>query len=121
MSHGPSTFGSITTSSLSPMAATIWNRSSSTQGLLSALIRVHRPVSLKSTARATSMKPARAASLASAGMASSRLPSSTSTCPTSSGTLSRTFGRCGGKKWIMRSGTTGSWRIGSGAPMASGR
>ncbi len=53
--------------------------SSSTQGELSALMRVHRPVAPKSCAFAISMKPARAASLASAGIASSRLPSTTST------------------------------------------
>ena len=43
MSHGPSTLGSITTSSLSPTSPTISMRSSSTQGLFSALTRVHRP------------------------------------------------------------------------------
>src|SRR5919205_1150764 len=50
MSHGPSTLGSITTSSLSPTAPTISTRSSSAHGLLSALIRVHRPVAAKSPA-----------------------------------------------------------------------
>ena len=38
-------------------------------------MRVHRPVAPKSFALAMAMKPARAASLASAGIASSRLPS----------------------------------------------
>ena len=90
------------------------------QGLLSALTRVHKPVSPKSTAFATSMKPARAASLASAGMASSRLPRKTSTCLTMSGTRARSFSMCGGKKWIIRSGRTGNSRTGWGAPMASG-
>ena len=94
--------------------------SSSTQGLFSALTRVHSAVSPKSVAFATSMKPARAASLASAGMASSRLPSSTSTWRAISGTLARIFSRCGGKKWIIRSGRTGSSRTGTGAPAASG-
>ena len=84
MSHGPSTLGSIITSSLLPAAATICVMSSSAQGELSALMRVHRPVVPKSFACAISMKPARAASLASAGIASSRLPSTTSTCAISS-------------------------------------
>ncbi len=66
------------------------------------------------------MKPARAASLASAGMASSRLPSTTSTWLMSSGTLARIFSICGGTKWIMRSSRTGSSRNGAGAPIASG-
>ena len=94
--------------------------SSSTHGELSALMRVHNPVSPKSQAFAMAMKPARAASLASAGMASSRLPSTTSTCATSSGTLARTFSICGGTKWIMRSSRSGNSRSGAGAPIASG-
>ena len=53
--------------------------SSSTHGELSALMRVHSPVAPKSLALAMAMKPARAATLASTGMASSRLPSTTST------------------------------------------
>ena len=44
MSHGPSTFGSMMTSSLSPTAATISRTSSSTHGELRQLMRVHRPV-----------------------------------------------------------------------------
>ena len=120
MSHGPSTFGSIITSSLLPTAETIWVMSSSAQGELSALMRVHSPVAPKSLACAMSMKPARAASLASAGIASSRLPSTTSTSRISSGTLARIFSMCGGTKWIMRSSRTGSSRKGAGAPIASG-
>ena len=50
MSHAPSTLGSMTTSSLLPTAATISVMSSSAQGELSALIRVHSPVAPKSTA-----------------------------------------------------------------------
>jgi hypothetical protein len=64
---------------LLPDAATISQMSSSTHGELSALMRVHNPVAPKSHAFAMAMKPARAASLASAGIASSRLPSTTST------------------------------------------
>ena len=50
MSHAPSTLGSMTTSSLSPTAATISMTSSSAHGELSALIRVHSPVVPKSLA-----------------------------------------------------------------------
>ena len=114
MSQGPSTLGSMTTSSLSPTAPTISITSSSAQGELSALMRVHSPVAPKSIALAMSMKPARAAPLASTGMASSRLPSTTSTWRASSGTLARIFSRCGGTKWIMRSSRTGSSRKGRG-------
>src|SRR5262245_59655796 len=110
----------MTTSSLSPTAATISITSSSIQGELSALIRVQRPVAAKSLALAMAMKPARAAALASAGMASSRLPSTTSTWPMSSGTLARSFSIWGGTKWIMRSSLTGSSLSGLGAPIASG-
>src|SRR5437588_4093439 len=66
------------------------------------------------------INPARAASLASAGMASSRLPRTMSTCATSSGTLARTFSMCGGTKWIIRSSRSGKSRSGAGAPIASG-
>ena len=61
MSHGPSTLGSMMTSSLLPTAPTISEMSSSAQGELSALMRVHKPVEPKSTAFAIAMKPARAA------------------------------------------------------------
>src|SRR6266700_5050056 len=110
----------MTTSSFSPTAPTISTTSSSIQGELSALMRVHRPVVPKSLAFAIAMKPARAACLASAGIASSRLPSTTSTSAISSGTLARSFSMCGGTKWIMRSSFTGSSRSGAGAPIASG-
>ena len=50
MSQAPSTFGSMITSSLSPTAPTISTTSSSIQGELSALMRVHRPVAPKSQA-----------------------------------------------------------------------
>src|SRR5262249_35093101 len=63
---------------------------------------------------------ARPAALASAGIASSRLPSTTSTCAIRSGTFARSFSICGGTKWIIRSSFTGSSRSGAGAPMASG-
>src|SRR5438105_4384375 len=54
------------------------------------------------------MNPRRAASLASAGIASSRLPSTTSTWSMSSGTFKRIFSICGGTKWIMRSSLFGN-------------
>jgi hypothetical protein len=64
--------------------------------------------------------PGRAASLLSAFTASSRLPSSTSTEPTRSGTLAAIFGLLGSKKWIIRLGRAGTSRSGAGAPTASG-
>jgi hypothetical protein len=109
------------TSSLPPTAATTSMMSSSAHGLFKLLIRTHKDVSAKSWARAASMNPERAATLASAGMASSRLPSSTSTWPIMSGTLARILSMWGGKKWIMRSSFTGTSRQGAGAPTASGR
>ena len=57
MSHAPSTFGSMITSTLLPTRATISNRSSRIQGELSALTRVHNPTEPKSQALAISMKP----------------------------------------------------------------
>jgi hypothetical protein len=57
------------TSSLRPTAATISVMSSSAHGEASALMRVHSPVAPNSLDRASVMKPARAASLASAGIA----------------------------------------------------
>src|SRR5262249_43468109 len=57
---------------------------------------------------------------ASTGIASSRLPSTTSTCRTSSCTFARTFSLWGGTKWIIRSSRTGNSRRGAGAPTASG-
>ena len=120
MSHGPSTLGSMTTSSLAPTAGTISSTSSSAHGELSALMRVHSPVSPQSWAWAMAMNPERAATLASAGTASSRLPSTTSTWAISSPARARIFSTCGGTKWIMRSSRTGSCRKGSGAPMARG-
>ena len=65
--------------------------------------------------------PSRAATLLSALIASSRLPSSTSTFPTRSGTFAAIFSLLGSKKWIARLGRAGISRSGSGAPTASGR
>jgi hypothetical protein len=79
------------TSSLLPTAPTISVISASAHGEFNALMRVHSPVDPKSTLLAISMNPLRAASFASIGMASSRLPSTTSTCRTSSGTFALTF------------------------------
>src|SRR5271165_547675 len=119
ISHGPSTLGIMITSSLLPTAFTISVMSSRNQGLFNAFTRVQSAVSPKSVALATSMKPARAASLESAGIPSSRLPHATSTCFAVSDILARILSMCGGKKWIMRSGRTGSSRSGCGAPIAS--
>ena len=85
-------------------------------------MRVHSWVfSPKSVAFAISTSPARAASLRSALTASSRLPSSTSTVPTRSGTFAAIFGLLGSKKWMTRDGRAGTCVRGVGAPNASGR
>src|SRR3977135_623814 len=65
MSQGPSTFGSMITSSLAPAAGTISRMSSSPQGEFRALMRVQRPVWPKPCAFAMAMKPLRAAIFAS--------------------------------------------------------
>ena len=114
MSQSPSTLGTMTTSSLSPISPTSRVMSSRNQGEFSALTRTHRPVEPKSVAFAMAMKPSRAAILASIGIASSRLPSTTSTWPASSPAFARTFSLCGGTKWIMRSSRDGSSRNGRG-------
>ena len=120
MSSGPSTFGTMTTSSLSPMAGTRFVRSSSAHGESRLLIRVQNWVLPKSTVWPTFTRPARAASLSAIGMASSRLPSRMSTCGTRSGSLDVSFSFCGGKKWMTRLGRKGISRTGSGAPAARG-
>src|ERR687897_1217625 len=120
MSHAPSTFGTITTSSRSPMAATSCIRSSSIQGLSSALMRVQSCVSPSSISEPTRISPSRAASLRSTGMASSRLPSRMSTWGAMSGALATIFSFEKSRKWIIREGLTGISRSGSGASIASG-
>src|SRR6478609_8451925 len=109
------------TSRRSPISVTRVVRSSSAQGLSSELTRVQSWVEPKSVLRAISTRPCRAASLWSALIASSRLPSRTSTVPTSCGTLAAIFSLDGSKKWIARLGRAGISRSGSGAPTASGR
>src|SRR5579885_58636 len=120
MSHGPSTFGTMITSSRSPMAPTSVVRSSRHQGLSRLLIRVHSGVSPRSTSRAIRTRPSRAASFLSAGIASSRLPSRMSASRASSGSFAAILGLLGSKKWITREGLTGISRSGAGAPRASG-
>ena len=120
MSQAPSTFGTITTSSRSPMAATSSVRSSSIQGLSSALMRVQSCVSPSSISEPTLMRPSRAASLRSTGTASSRLPSRMSTWGATSGAFATIFSLEKSRKWIIRLGLTGISSRGSGAPMASG-
>jgi hypothetical protein len=66
------------------------------------------------------MNPCRAASLRSTGIASSRLPSSTSACSAISGALEAIFSFEKSRKWIIRCGLTGISRGGSGASIASG-
>ena len=120
MSQAPSTFGTMITSSLSPISATSRVRSSSIHGESRLLIRTHSWVSPKSFDLAISMSPSRAATLLSSWMASSRLPSNTSTFLAISGTLAAILGLDGSKKWIIRDGLKGVSRRGVGAPMASG-
>src|SRR5450631_379067 len=120
MSHGPSTLGTMITSSLLPISPTSSVRSSSTHGEASSFTRVHRAVSPRSISRPTLIRPARAASLRSTGTASSRLPSRMSTVGAMSGTLATIFSFEKSRKWIIRDGLKGISRAGSGAPMARG-
>src|SRR4051795_7852417 len=120
MSHGPSTFGTMTTSRRSPMPSTSSVRSSRTHGDSRALTRVHSWVSPRSISRPTRNSPSRAASLRSTGTASSRLPRRMSTVGAMSGTLATIFSLEKSRKWIIREGRNGTSVTGSGAPIASG-
>src|SRR3954463_7458143 len=120
MSHAPSTLGTITTSSRSPISVTNVTRSSSTQGDSREFTRVHSGVPPSSVSRAARTSPARAASLRSAGIASSRLPSTMSAEAAIEPSRATSFSLDGSKKWIIRIGVTGISRTGSGAPTASG-
>src|SRR4051812_21719656 len=120
MSHGPSTFGTMITSSRSPISPTSRSRSSSTHGESSAFTRAHSAASPRSTSRPMRTSPSRAASLRSTGTASSRLPSRMSACRATSGSFAAIFSLLGSKKWIIRDGVTGNSSNGSGAPAASG-
>src|SRR3954451_8720351 len=120
MSHGPSTLGTMITDNRSPISVTSVVRSSSTHGLSSALTRVHSAVSPRSTSLPARTRPARAASLFSTGIASSRLPRRMSAFCARSGSLPTIFSLEVSKKWIIRDGLTGTSRTGSGAPTARG-
>src|SRR5215213_3666527 len=120
MSHGPSTFGTMITSSFSPISVTTDVMSSSTHGDSSEFTRVHSCVSPSSISRPTRSSPSRAASLRSTGTASSRLPSRMSTVGAMSGTLATIFSLEKSRKWIIREGLNGISRSGSGGSMASG-
>src|SRR3954469_23691882 len=120
MSQAPSTLGTITTSTRSPISPTTWVRSSSTQGDSSAFTRVHSAVWPRSISRPTRMRPSRAASLRSTGTASSRLPSRMSVLPAMSAALATIFSLEKSRKWIILDGLNGISEAGSGAPMASG-
>src|SRR4051794_10449593 len=120
MSHGPSTFGTMMTSSRSPISVTSWVRSSRTHGDSSALTRVQSCVSPSSISLPTRMRPSRAGILRSTGTASSRLPSRMSTVGAMSGTLETIFSFEKSRKWIIREGRNGISRSGSGASMARG-
>src|ERR671910_685808 len=116
MSHGPSTLGTMITSSRSPISPTRVRRSSSTHGESSEFTRVHSDVPPRSASRAIRTSPARAASLRSAGIASSRLPSRMSVVRAMSGSFAAIFSFDASKKWIIREGVTGISRSGVGAP-----
>src|SRR5262249_19193690 len=120
MSQGPSTFGIIMTSRRLPMAPTREGMSSRHHGLSRLLTRVQRGGPPRTISRPIRIRPSRAASFLSAGMASSRLPSRMSACFAMSGSLAAIFSLEGSKKWMQREGLTGISRTGSGAPMASG-
>src|SRR4051812_16941906 len=120
MSHGPSTFGTITTSILSPISATMRVRSSSTHGDSSEFTRVHSAVWPRSISRPTRIRPSRAASLRSTGTASSRLPSRMSVLVAMSAALATIFSLEKSRKWIILDGLKGISVRGSGAPMARG-
>src|SRR3954469_13456137 len=120
MSHGPSTLGTMTTDSRSPISVTSVVRSSRPHGLSSALTRVHRAVSPRSTSRPTRTRPARAASLFSTAIAASGWPRRMSARWARSGSLPTIFSLLGSKKWIIRDGVTGISSGGSGAPTARG-
>src|SRR3954451_17989331 len=120
MSHVPSTFGTITTSSLWPVSPTTCVRSSSTHGDSSALTRVHSAVCPRSISLPTRISPSRAASLRSTGTASSRLPSRMSVLVATSGALATIFSLEKSRKWIIRDGLNGISLNGAGAPIASG-
>ena len=94
--------------------------SSRNQGLSRLLTRVQSCVSPKSWARATAIRPSRAASLRSTGIASSRLPSRMSTWPSIRGTRPRIFSLLGSKKCTIREARVGISASGVGAPTASG-
>src|SRR3954462_8944472 len=120
MSHGPSTLGTITTESRSPISPTTCVRSSSTHGDSRAFTRVHSAVPPRSMSRPTLIRPSRAASLRSTGTASSRLPSRMSVLAAISAALATIFSFEKSRKWIIRDGLNGISRSGSGAPMARG-
>src|SRR3954451_18939679 len=120
MSQGPSTLGTMMTSSTSPISVTSVVRSSRTHGDSRELTRVHSCVSPRSTVLPTLTRPSRAASLRSTGTASSRLPSTMSALAIVSGSLATIFSLDASKKWIIRDGGNGISVTGSGAPTASG-
>src|SRR4051812_4655025 len=120
MSHAPSTLGIITTSSRSPISLTSVVMSSSAHGESRAFTRVQSAVSPRSISLPIFTSPARAGSLRSTGIASSRLPSTMSALAAVSGSLPTIFSLLGSKKWIIRDGLTGISVTGSGAPTASG-
>src|SRR4029453_9679193 len=101
MSQGPSTFGIMITSSLSPISETSVVRSSSIHGLSSEFTRVQSWQSPTSSSRPSFPSPSHFFAR--------------------SGSLAAIFALLGSKKWIMREGRNGISRGGIGAPIAFGR
>src|SRR3954468_7633819 len=120
MSQAPSTFGTMITSSLSPISVTSVVMSSRHQGESSAFTRVQSAVSPRSISLPIFTRPARACSLFSTVTASSRLPSTMSALAAVAGSFPTIFSLLGSKKWIIRDGVTGISVTGSGAPTARG-
>src|SRR5215210_1916337 len=120
MSQGPSTLGTMITSSWSPISATKVVRSSSTHGESRALTRVQRAVWPRSVSLPAFTRPARAASLRSTGIASSRLPSRMSVFCAMSPALPTIFSLEKSRKWIILEGVKGISAWGVGAPWQRG-
>ena len=120
MSHGPSTFGSMMTSSLLPTARDDLGDVVEHPGRVERVDARPQPGRAEID-RLRHLDEARARGLL--GVDRNRVLEIAEhhvDLPASSGTLARTFSMCGGTKWIMRSSRTGSSRSGAGAPIASG-
>ena len=120
MSHGPSTFGSMITSSLAPAAGTISRMSSSAHGELRALMRVHSPVWPKSWRLGHLDEAAPRGHLGVGGDRVLEVAQHHVDLGNEIAKRARIFSLCGGTKWIMRSSRTGNWRRVRARPTARG-